>query len=257
MRSGYTLGEAFHLKNRLPSTGYRNPHGRYTHHFDYRNTPARLKLFWKSTEIRWTGRRHEKRPLIKDPIAIFSALWLYENFQTENVILIRHPAAFVSSLKRVGWHFNFENFLKQKPLMTDYLHPFEKDMLTASGDMIERSSILWNCIHHVIHEYQLKFPDWIYLRHMDISLNPMIEFEKLFTRLNLPFTEKIKNYISLTTGSKNPAEVSAPGKLHQLKRDSAANVKNWKKRLTKAEINLIRDITAPVAGYFYSDRDWD
>jgi hypothetical protein len=44
-------------------------------------------------------RRSTARTVIKDPIAIMSAEWMYENFDLDIIVLIRHPAAFVSSLK--------------------------------------------------------------------------------------------------------------------------------------------------------------
>jgi hypothetical protein len=65
------------------------------------------------------------RPLIKDPIAFFSAEWLFKTFNMSILVLIRHPAAFCSSIKIKNWKFDFTNFLNQPLLMEKYLHPFE------------------------------------------------------------------------------------------------------------------------------------
>ena len=58
-----------------------------------------------------------KRPLIKDPIAVFSAEWLAQRFNMDVVVLIRHPAAFAGSLKKVKWSHPFEHFIEQQLLM--------------------------------------------------------------------------------------------------------------------------------------------
>jgi hypothetical protein len=52
------------------------------------------------------------RPLLKDPIAALSADWLAKRFDMDVVILIRHPAAFVTSLMRMHWRFDFNTFLR-------------------------------------------------------------------------------------------------------------------------------------------------
>src|SRR5207342_1628934 len=47
------------------------------------------------------NRRRRAVPLLKDPIAVFSAEWLHETFAVEPVLLVRHPAAFAASIKRL------------------------------------------------------------------------------------------------------------------------------------------------------------
>lgn len=42
------------------------------------------------------------RPLVKDPFALFSAEWFADNFDAEVIVIVRHPAAVVSSIKRLG-----------------------------------------------------------------------------------------------------------------------------------------------------------
>jgi hypothetical protein len=47
-----------------------------------------------------SARAARKRPLIKDPFAVFSARWFADRLDCRVVITVRHPAAFASSLKR-------------------------------------------------------------------------------------------------------------------------------------------------------------
>ncbi len=237
----FSLVEAFHLKSEQGN-------------FDYRNTPARIK-FLKDIYANKVL-RNQKRPLLKDPIAIFSAEWLHGQFDTSNLILIRHPAAFVSSLKRMNWRFDFNNFLNQPLLMEKHLVNYRDQISRKNLPLIIEGALLWNCIHHVIRYYKRCFPGWIYKRHEDISIEPLKEFENIYSTLSLPFTASIKSAIISTTSGANPSEVVKSGQIHQLKRDSRANIKNWKKRLTNQEIATIRKITEPVASSFYTDEDW-
>jgi len=195
-------------------------------------------------------------PLVKDPIALTAVEWIHKRWQSKNVVLIRHPAAFVSSLLRLNWRFNFENFVKQPDLINRFLKSYESDINSPPKDFISEASLIWLCTTNIIIEYQKIYPDWIYIRHEDLSYNPIKEFEILFKKLELPYTGKVKRFIQATSDHSNPSEVSNKGKVHQLQRNSRENIKNWKKRLTNKEIKKIRDITEHISNKFYSDKDW-
>jgi hypothetical protein len=201
---------------------------------------------------------YHARPLIKDPIALFSAPWLAERFNMKVIILIRHPAAFVSSIKRMNWPHDFANFLNQPLLMKDHLAPFEKDIKThieTKLDIIDDAILLWRMFYFFINKLRQTHKNFIFTRHEDLSLNPVEEYEKIFSRLNIDFTEKIKNFILNSTRSSNPAEAPA-GIEHHLKRNSKENIKNWKNRLSVSEINRVKEAVADISKFFYSEKDW-
>lgn len=197
------------------------------------------------------NRLNQKRPLIKDPIAIFSAEWLYRTFDMDVVILIRHPAAFVGSIKKAEWRSGMNNFLAQPLLMRDYLSDFEQEILEHAGhqkDFIDEGILLWNMIHSVIKEYRKKHDDWFFIRHEDLSLNPIDKFRDIYDFLNLDYTESIKTKITNFS-----TETDDPGKL---KRDSKSNIWSWKNRLTQKEIDRVYEGTCKIASGFYSNEDW-
>ncbi|MCI0563825.1 MAG: sulfotransferase, partial [Nitrososphaera sp.] len=90
-----------------------------------------------------------KRPVIKDPIALLSAPWLYNEFQCQVVLLVRHPAAFASSLKRLNWPFNFKYLLNQNALMNDYLGDYreEIEVFKDPSDVIGQAALLWKVLY--------------------------------------------------------------------------------------------------------------
>ena len=68
------------------------------------------------------NRRLGAIPLLKDPIAVFSVEWLNTTFGTRPVLLVRHPAAFAASVKRLHLRHPFGDFLAQPLMMRDW-HP--------------------------------------------------------------------------------------------------------------------------------------
>ena len=89
---------------------------------------GRMARDWRSFT---SGRIGGKQVLLKDPFSVFSAKWFAERLGCRVVIAVRHPAAFVSSLKRLNWPFEFEDLLAQPYLMRDWLEPFRADIESA------------------------------------------------------------------------------------------------------------------------------
>ena len=204
------------------------------------------------------GRLFKQRTLLKDPFAVFSAPWFASRLDCCVVILVRHPAAFVSSLKRLGWTFNFRHLLDQPDLMQDVLADYRPQMEQADNapdDLIARASLLWNLIYRVVDGYRRDYPHFSVIRHEDLSLAPLQKFEKLYQSLGLPFNSRARRRILQATGAGNPSEISARRR-HSVDLDSRANIKNWQSRLTPHEIDRIRDLTKHVAPLFYSAEDW-
>jgi hypothetical protein len=195
------------------------------------------------------------RPLLKDPIAALSAEWLVGKFDMDALVIIRHPAAFVSSLLRMNWRFNFDAFLNQTRLMEDWLHPFERMIKERPDDPIEEASVVWLCIYHVLDAYIQRHPEWIVKRHEDMSLAPSKEFAEVYEKLGIPFTDRIARTIEEHSVPSNP--VAAPNNVeHHLQRDSQGLVKHWKRTLSAGDVNRIREIADPLASKYYKEKDW-
>jgi hypothetical protein len=89
-----------------------------------------------------------------------------------------------------------------------------------------------------------------------LSLQPIKGFEKLYAQLELPYSSRVKTGILRATSSDNPQEISLDS-IYATNLDSAANLENWKQRLTKEEISRIRSLTEDVASIYYRDIDWN
>lgn len=198
------------------------------------------------------------RPLLKDPIAFFSAEWLCKKFNMDVIVLIRHPAAFVASLKLKNWSFPFTHFLRQPLLLERYLQDYEETIIEFSQtekDIVDQGILLWLIIHSTIIEYNKKHRDWFFIKHEDISKNPRLHFSSIFSHVNLELSDSLANRIfSYSRGGKY--SFPRPWKATQIRRNSIANINSWKNRLTSEEITRIRKSVDSISDYFYDSTYW-
>lgn len=204
----------------------------------------------------FNGSMRGQRVLIKDPFAVFSTPWFEKQLHCKVVITARHPGGFVSSLKRLGWNFDFSNFLNQPLFMRDHLEIDRAAMETMpKDDLIGQAALLWKIIYRFVHETRNTHPQFHIVRHEDLSRDPLGGYQSLYRSLGLDFTELVKNTIQNSSSSENPAKL-AKNKTHSVKLDSRANLDNWKKILSSEEIQRIRKITEGISESFYSDDEW-
>ncbi|MEX1014591.1 MAG: sulfotransferase domain-containing protein [Candidatus Paceibacterota bacterium] len=191
--------------------------------------------------------------LIKDPIALISAGWLYERYSMQVICVTRNPLAFAGSLKTLNWDFDFDNFLSQEGLMKEQLSAFYDEILRVKkeGDFIDRIALLWNVLNHIILEYRRSYPEWLFLTHEELSLEPVKGFKSIFNYLDLEFDQQISLFVKEFTSSQNPQEVDT----HEFQaRDSEKLLFTWKNRLTVDEANRIEEATQKIYYEMYGKR---
>lgn len=204
------------------------------------------------------NRMRHARPLVKDPMALFSAEWIAETFDAQVVVVARHPAAFASSIKLDGWTHPFSHFQNQPELIEDYLSPFREEIAAFAReehDILDQAALLWRLVHHTVAEYRDRHPEWLIVRHEDLSRDPIDGFRMLFQALDLSYTEEVQETILRSTSKSNPVDRDANGRLF-LARDSRANVDNWRRRLTPEEVERVRTRVADVSPLFYDGDEW-
>jgi hypothetical protein len=195
------------------------------------------------------------RPLVKDPIALLSAEWLAETFGMDVVVLIRHPAAFAASLKRLGWKHSFATFI-QEGRVPEVVRPYEAEIRQQAerpGEILAQAALLWRLLYNAVDDYRERHPDWAFVRHEDASAEPVATFERLYAQLGLDLTPAAKEAIARASAPDNPAELATP---YAVELDSAASIGRWREDLTAEEVETLRERTRDVWPRFYSDEDW-
>lgn len=197
----------------------------------------------------------DKRPLLKDPIALFSTPWLNQHFNCQPVILIRHPAAFVYSLKKQNWHFDFNELYYQHNLMNDCL-PHYKDIVKSFANnqysLLDQAILLWKISHDRILSFQKQYENWIYIKHDEIAKAPLRGFQSLYQQLQIPFTEKVKQTIENYSQSQNN-ESKATNAVNHIQRDSESTTEEWKSGLASSEITYLFKEVEYLADKFYPE----
>lgn len=205
--------------------------------------------------------------VMKDPLAIFSAPWLSRHFDMNVLVMIRHPAAFCSSLKTLNWTFDFNQFLVQPQIMRETrLADFEAEIryfAENEQEIVLQGALLWNCIYAVVDEYRRDYPGWLFVKHEDLSMNPVGNFEKIYAELGLDFTTSVRTVIEESSGGQRPKSRITLNPFEQarddgfsLRRNSKVDFLKWKTRLSDREILTIKERTSDVSKLFYSDLEW-
>ncbi|MBY0578090.1 MAG: sulfotransferase [Burkholderiales bacterium] len=204
----------------------------------------------------WMGYRlKEARPLMKDPIALFSAEWLHSKFNMDVLVMIRHPAAFAGSIKIMKPH-SFSQFLDQPLLMRDHLHPFADNMKrveAGKADFIEQAALLWMVVHYMILKYRKMHPDWVFIRHEDLSRDPINGFHSIFEKFGLSFGAHEEDTIKKHSYADSMFSWYLP---KEIRRNSYHNISTWKNRLTPAEVKKLKSLVGEISREFYSDDEW-
>jgi hypothetical protein len=214
---------------------------------------ARMARDWRRFA---RGRRRRAAALVKDPIALFSSEWLADTFGMQVVVTIRHPAAFATSIARRGWRHRFADFLDQPLLMRDLLAPYEAQIRAAderTPELLDEAILLWNILYGTVATLQARRPHWLFVRHEDVSVEPVARYRDLYTRLGLEWSTGVERLVRST--SQAPA-AEGSGRVDSIRRDSAALAVAWKDRLTGAQVERIRAGTATLAPRWYSEADW-
>jgi hypothetical protein len=205
------------------------------------------------------ARGRHRRPLVKEPHAVLSIPWFAEQLASDVVVTVRHPAAVVSSWKRLDWSFDFSNLLDQPTLMQDWLEPFRLEMQAALAPdkaLVDRVALLWAVIYSVIDRQRERCPRLHVVRQEDLSRDPVAEYAKVYDAVGLSFTSAAAEAVRAASSEENPKETN-PESPHETRIDSRANLESWKRRLTSDELGRIRRLTETTADRYYSRLDWE
>ena len=195
-------------------------------------------------------KRKKYIPLIKDPIAVFSADWLAEKYDMDVVVMNRHPLGFISSLLKNNFGFDFNHFLNQPLLMDEYLEDYAerilemKDQINKEGKnretTIKYGILMWEIINSVILRYKSKHKNWLFYRLEDIQIDTRGFVNGLYSDLNIKIDSSIDKKIH-----------------YQLtKKKSKNKLKSWKNYLSKDEIIEVKKLLQDKAMIFYGNSDW-
>lgn len=213
--------------------------------------PFRIGKQWASFLL---GRLQNRRLLIKDPFAVFSIDWFVRRLSCQVVVIVRHPLAVISSLKRNDFRFDFSNLSQQPSLMNGPLRDFRSQIdavLNSPDDVVGNGALLWRIIYEVV-AAESSSENVIVVRHEDLSREPVDEFSRLFEKLELQWSSNVRDAILASTSQKNPTELPSRNPF-RTRVNSRANLTNWKHRLDDTDVERVLEITQPTLSRYYPE----
>lgn len=204
------------------------------------------------------ARRMGSRPLVKDPFLLLSVEWFARQSGASPIILVRHPAAFVSSIKRLGWRLDAASLLNQPELMSRFLYPYQHQLDIARSDeldIVQHACLVWRVLNSVVRYYQEEYPHWSVLKYEDLAADPVAGFRALYDKLDIPWNNEVERAIVINNSDQNPSEVPQ-SKRGSTRRNSSAAMWTWRSRLSEAEIELVKMSTIDIAQHWYGEEYW-
>ena len=189
--------------------------------------------------------------VIKDPIGCLLSEYLYLHFNIKPVIVIKHPASFVASLKRVNFWPSLSRLNDQPHLIEDHFSG-EVDFLTREWpDPVMGAAAFWRAVHKVLLAQAGKYPDWQVVIHEQLSQDPISTFRHLYKMLELPWRESVQRKISRLTRGNRSAEVRW-GAVQDFRRNSADIFRMRRDSLSLEQRKAIFEVVEDVALRIYS-----
>jgi len=203
------------------------------------------------------GRLRGRRALIDDPFAVFATGWLSQQMGCQAVVLVRDPVSFVGSWRALNWKIHFHELLEQPALVRDHLGPYVDRMqaLIGSSDWLARTCLLWEATYDVVDRAFRHLPGVHLIGYEDLVRDPMTGFADLYDRFGLTWSSDAERRVREATTEKAGAEQgshrwSIRGGLSRTAyrpMGQATALSTYRTRLTQAEVERVRELTAPVA----------
>jgi hypothetical protein len=213
------------------------------------------------------GRLLGRRALFDDPFAVMSAAWFAERLGCQVIVCVRQPVAYIASREKLGWTADLQTLLDQPFLLRDLLGPYTAEMrrLADSPDRIARSALLWRMTYATLAELAERHPGRVHVwRYEDLATEPVSRFRELYSVCELTWTERTqRRVVAATTGHRSADKSHSWSVRGGLSRtafrpmNSAAALHSYRERLTPAQIERARKLTADVSRQYYESEDFE
>lgn len=195
---------------------------------------ARFKGTPRSREYAAVQRKPPARLVIKDPFLSLSAQYLVHRHHFQVVFAVKHPAAFLLSLRRVGWDRTvpLDDLVEQ-----GVIDAAQRD---AAQDPVSQAALLWNVVNRHALATARDLPKNVSIwSHERFCADPDREMAQLTRALGITYSDLMQDEVSRATRG----DVVTPPMetIHALVRNSAAMAGDWRERLPKAEQEELRE----------------
>ena len=217
-------------------------------------------LYLKVNSILRKSFYHSTPLILVEPLGLLSSDWVSKTYKCKMIIIIRHPAAIISSLKLNNIRYNFNgshSLLIQNDFLKNNVHFLNNnnENIPEPDDIIGQGILMWKILYGYVQKLQKNNRDWIFAKHEDLSIDPIKEFELIFKKLGLPFRNKTKSKINKLC-SKDNSNYLLPGERDKNKRNSKKLIYRWHEILSEDEVLRIQKEVSLISDYWYDQKSW-
>jgi hypothetical protein len=173
------------------------------------------------------------RVVLKSIYSAFYTDWLVKNFDPTILMIQRHPLSVICSWRDL----NIKEFdLLTRPSFHDmFARALGRNVHLNDLSPLARKTYCVALINMALGDALEKNPHWILLDHEVLCVDPVMKFQQLCERLDLPWSDEISNFLE---------QVNRPGTGLKPVRVSSQQVNVWRERLSDSEIEEVTGILA-------------
>lgn len=183
--------------------------------------------------------RRPHRIVVKCPYLTLSAQYLIERHDFRVLFTVRHPGAFLASLRRVQWDAAvwLDDLVEQGSCSRD-----ERAMATTQA---AQAGLLWRIVNRHALETRRLFPDSaVLLSHEDFCADPHGEMARVTQGLSIDYSPRMQKAVSHATAG--DVVIPPEGKVELLVRNASAMVGEWRNRVSARDEAELREICEPL-----------
>lgn len=183
--------------------------------------------------------RRPQRIVVKCPYLTLSAQYLIEQHDFRALFTVRHPGAFLASLRRVQWDAAvwLDDLVEQESCSRE-----ERAMATTEA---AQAGLLWRIVNRHALETQRRFPNSaVLLSHEDFCADPHGEMARVTRALGIAYSSKMREAVTHATGG--DIVIPPEGKVEHLVRNASAMVGEWRHRVSARDEAELRQICEPL-----------
>lgn len=172
-----------------------------------------------------------KRVCVKDPIGMYAADWLANEYDALGVVMVRHPCAVISSYLALDWESELPSFI-DNPLASnaDYLKPSIEQYRRGELNRVQVVTLQWQILAEETLALKARHPDWVFVVHDHLCEAPEEWFEHIFDKLDLPFDESTRSKVRAESSASNKVDPTKHVQ-HSHTRNSRSLASAWQSRL--------------------------
>jgi hypothetical protein len=210
----------------------------------YQHWPSRLRIA-----------SNRAPALIKDPFAFFNAELMRTTYDMEIVLCVRHPAGVVSSAMRLGWNFDFQQFIGNPSIIGELVNRREEMIarVFSPTDVLEEIALLWSILHSWWRASGTAPKHYVRASH-----DSLIAAENGLAHL-LPERTADHRALSVFLESTHVPVRGGPdtARFDDVTREPGSLAKPWRRRLSGGQIARIRAIVGEEASHWgFGDDTW-